>query len=187
VARAVEIVAYFEPALLTLTVPRFAFPIARRLLRADLREARSRSPTGWLEHMTASPRTLPYLDPRRILAGDLVVDFVWPGVVLGSYELPTYISLSQHILHAAEQLRPLPGNPSQRTYSEPICAGIRGDLVALGTYLGVPKTTMRVLRAMRSQAFTTGWLQDPRFELLARDVWKYWDRAEKSARKTTKR
>jgi hypothetical protein len=178
--QAMRIVALFEPALLTLAAPVHALSGGRVSTRIALRGTDSFDDSGWFAHVRSLPRGLSYLSPHPLWcwdligpSGDEVVDFTWPCIDLDAATIISYVSLSQHILRAADELRPLPVSPDRRLHSAPICRGARGDVASMTRYLGASAPLRDQLLGVRARALGV-WQRHPTFAPLVRRLTPYW-------------
>jgi superfamily II DNA or RNA helicase len=177
--RVLEILAFFEPALLTISRPNVARMLSHRPLRQQLRRMNATDFGAWMNYFRAPQRPLPFFDPRMLLIGlgpEDSVAFVWPDVGLQAMDVLSRVSLSMHVLRAAEELRLLPGDPRRRVHTAPVCRGVRGDIAEMATYLGMREAMREHFLGRRKDAVGGGWLFDPQFAPLARKVADAWAR-----------
>lgn len=172
---AVRYVGYFEPALASLAPP----PRPTRPTRNPARRAVGDvllldDADSWFDYVGRTGGTYHSFDMRPLFEKGYAVDMPLHAETLDARWLATWVSLAMHILRAAEEERPLNGDPCRRVQSAPICRGPRGNVDELCTFIGGNAKLASLLRARREDMLNKRWLSDARYGRLARRVGESW-------------
>ncbi|CAN5925121.1 hypothetical protein BH11MYX4_BH11MYX4_02850 [soil metagenome] len=171
----VRYVGFFEPALASLAAP----PLAVRPIRRPARRAVGDvllldDADSWFDYVNRTGGSYHSFDMRPLFEKGYAVDVPLHAETLDGRWLATWVSLAMHILRAAEEGRPLNGDPCRRVQSAPICRGPRGNVDELCAFIGGSLKLASLLRARREDILSLRWLPDPRYGGLARRVEESW-------------
>ena len=172
-----DLVAYYEPAILSLVAPSRA---SNRFAQSVRSSARTLLNLG--DHESWARRFAPYssrylgLNPRNLFgAGYGTLEVRWHSGTIEAPKILSWVSLWMRIVSAGSQLVPAPGNSLGRVPTSPLCTGPRGDVRHLGRHVGAGDALLGRLVARRTQVVSRWWRANPRFADLARRLLARWD------------
>lgn len=172
---AVRYFGFFEPALASLAPPPGAVTLARRPARRAVGAVLLLDGAdSWFEYVDRTGGSFHSFDVRPLFETGYAVDVPLHAEVLDGGWLATWVSLAMHILRAAEEGRPLNGDPCRRVQSLPICRGPRGNVDELCAFIGGSAKLASLLRARREKMLSKRWRTDERYGRLARRVEESW-------------
>jgi superfamily II DNA or RNA helicase len=169
------IVAYFEPAILSLVAPSRAMSRYVRSVRGFLRRLASqpRTSTDFAPLVESASKYLG-ASPINLASGGLgTVEIRYHSGTVDAGKILQWVSLWMRIIDAARH-GGSPGNPLRRVLSRPLCEGPRGDVVELCKFVGAgPALTARMTKR-RDEIVGTSWAKHPQFGARARQLLIYW-------------
>ncbi len=172
-----DLVAHFEPALLSLVAPSRARNGYCKSLRAKIRELRRLdTPEAWQQAFADPESRYLALNPRPLWQGRGTLEVRLHSGTLEGPKILTWISLWMRLLHAAE-LRPFRA-PRHRSPGStlPLSAKRDGDILILAGLLGVSPELSRRLAARRLEVVRARWRRTERYAELARQALTAWTR-----------
>ena len=166
---------YFEPALASVAPPpdlTLARPMPARRASRDVTQLKTTE--DWFEYMDRAGTPFQSLDLTPLFSQGWAIDVPFYTDMLNGEWMAAWVSLAMHIMRAAEEGRPLKGNPLRRVQSLPITRGARGRIEELCNLVGAPPRLMNLLLRQREALLKGEWLVHPRFGSLARRVGESW-------------
>ena len=149
---AVRCFGFFEPALASLSPPpALTRHGPRPARRAFAKVVPLETANAWFDYVSSTGGTYHSFDMRPLFEKGYAVDVPLHTDSLDGSWLVTWISLSMHILRAAEEERSLKGDPRKRVQSAPICRGPRGNVDELCTFIGASGKLSTAIRERRGQ------------------------------------
>jgi hypothetical protein len=170
----VEISAYFEPALLSLVAPSRADNEFTRSVRPVLKQIRGLSSlTDWATFLLPHDWRYLAVNARNLFHGYGTVEIRMHSGTLEGPKILTWLSLWMAIFAAAEEKRPLPGNPARRLAMARLCSGARGNVAALAEYVGSGVSLREKLIARRDFVVSRSWARiHPRLVKRLQAAWR---------------
>ncbi|MDY0062626.1 MAG: amidoligase family protein [Myxococcota bacterium] len=172
-----DLVAHFEPALLSLVAPSRARNGYCKSLRAEIRELRRLdTPEAWQQAFADPESRYLALNPRPLWQGRGTLEVRLHSGTLEGPKILTWISLWMRLLHAAE-LQPFRA-PRHRSPGStlPLSAKRDGDILILAGLLGVSPELSHRLAARRLEVVRARWRRTERYAELARQALTAWTR-----------
>ncbi len=171
----ISAVAYFEPALLSLIAP----SRAQNMFAHSVYEQREQllslaTKTSWRRMLRPHASRYSGVNLRGLFHGPGTAEIRWHSGTLEARKILAWTGLWQYLIAAAEGGPALPGNPLDPLPEWPLALGPRGDITALGEFLGLPSSFIEVLRARRHYVLTRSWVMNPRYRELARRALSHW-------------
>lgn len=172
---AVQYFGFFEPGLASLAPPpKHASPPRRPARRAVAEVLSLATADAWDEYVNRTGGSYHSFDMKPLFEKGYAVDVLLHAEVLDGRWLAAWVSLAMHILRAAEEDRPLNGDPRRRVQSAPICRGPRGNVDELCAFVGGSAKLADRLRAQRDAMLAQKWVPHLRYGRLARRVEDSW-------------
>ncbi len=186
--RLFEVAAFFEPALLSLVAPSRANSRYAQSVRRMLRRVRDFATTAeWKTFLRPLERRYLAVNPRGLFHGYGTVEIRMHSGTIEAPKILTWLSLWMAIFAAAEERRPLPGDPTARLRRAPLSPGVRGDVAALVEYVGGGVPLMTKLLARREHVVSNSWVRarNPRHRGLAERLLRVWQQDAVRRQQTT--
>lgn len=177
--RLFDIVAYFEPALLSLVAPSRANNRFCGSVRRILREISAFATLDdWARHFRGGANRYFIVNPSNLFGGFGTIEVRLHSGTLSATKILTWLSLWMRLLSVAAASNPLPGDPLRRVRSRPLCAGPRGDVWDLCRYLGIGPTLTEKLLGRRDLVVCNSWCGHGTYGALARRLSARWNRTQ---------
>jgi superfamily II DNA or RNA helicase len=173
--RLYHLVAFFEPALLSLVAPSRAHNLyAQRLIQSLSTVDDLRTLEQWRRHCRQHPDRFMSVNPNNIFGGYGTLEIRMHSGTLEAPKILRWVSLWMRILAAARSTTRLPSPALSQDLSVTLCDGPRGDVRELCRHIGVGPQLTTALVERRDYVLRNSWMRHPVFGATASQLNLMW-------------
>jgi superfamily II DNA or RNA helicase len=172
-----DLVAYYEPAVLSLVGPSRASSTFAKSVRKSARSLLNLGDhSAWAREFAPISSRYLGVNPRNLFGSRYgTLEVRWHSGTIEAAKILTWVSLWMRIVSAGSQIVGPPGISTARVPTSPLCTGPRGDIRHLGRHVGAGEPLIERLVARRGHVVSRWWQADPRYAALARRLLDRWN------------